>query len=100
MDANGEACRMPKNNYAVVLAAKKQAERAEWMRYAIDKTLDFVTIALNEEYHFGPERLNRLSRRVNELWDEYGELVKDGYDYADDVIKRRLEQIVGKDDAD
>jgi hypothetical protein len=89
-----------KNQYASQLQAKKMLEKAEMIRFAVDRTLDFVLIALNEEYHFGPERLSRVSERVNSLWDEYSELTKDGYEYADAKVQQRIEKITRKEGAD
>mgnify|MGYP001019262277 CR=1 FL=1 len=71
-------------------------EKVDLISFAVQKTLDFMTISLNEEYHFGKERLTKLADMVNGLWEEYDRMARSGgYEYADEKIRQRIKQIMG-----
>lgn len=53
-----------------------------------------MTIALNDEFGFGKERLQRLEVVFNELFEEYGCLVTDDISYGNAKLKKRVDDIM------
>lgn len=87
---------MSKNAYAQQLQLKKALERQEIIKRTAQTCLDIMTIALNDEFGFGPERLERLARHFNDLFTEYDDMLEDGADYADSKLRERIDRIMGR----
>lgn len=87
---------MSKNAYAQQLQLKKALERQDLIKRTAQTCLDIMTIALNDEFRFGPERLERLAKRFNDFFTEYDDMLEDGVDYADGKLKDRIDQIMGR----
>lgn len=81
---------MPKNNLAKMI--KKQ--RIDAFNNAMKCCMSLMTIALNDEFGFGRERLKKLEKRFNALFNEYGYLVMDDIAYGNAKLKERIEQIM------
>lgn len=81
---------MPKNNLAKMI--KKQ--RIDAFNNAMKCCMSLMTIALNDEFGFGRERLKKLEKRFNVLFHEYGYLVMDDITYGNAKLKERVEQIM------
>lgn len=81
---------MPKNNLAKMI--KKQ--RIDAFNNAMKCCMSLMTIALNDEFGFGRERLKKLEKRFNELFNEYGYLVMGDIAYGNAKLKERIEQIM------
>lgn len=85
-----------KNAYANKLSAVRENHDRSLVRQSVQRTLDMVTIALNEDFNFGPTRLSRLANRVNELFGEFTDLAESGdHVYADQKVQERLKRIMG-----
>jgi hypothetical protein len=88
---------MAKNNYAKELQQRKQKAQEIIQLWTGQCCLDAMTIALNEEFGIGADRLNRLNKRFNEI---YGEALRGlSADVSASHVRRqvdeRLEQICG-----
>lgn len=76
---------------------KKQIKAAEEFceKAIVNSTARYgwiIAIALNDEFGFGKNRINKLMQKVNELANEYNEMKK--YDIEEDVLLRRVKQII------
>ncbi len=81
---------MAKNQLALeIKRVKLQAFRA-----AMDSMMMIMTIALNDVLGVGRDRMKLVEKRFNELYQEYGELVKGDIEYGNAKLKARVEQIM------
>lgn len=85
---------MKPNQFLLKAAAMKEAEKRALIRFVGQKCLDVMTVALNEEYGFGADRLNRLSASFAAIMDEYGGMVDTDAEYADEKLRQRVKQIM------
>lgn len=81
---------MAKNNLAKII--KKQ--RVDAFNSAMMCCMQIMTIALNDEFGFGRDRLKKLEKRFNALFNEYGYLVMDDITYGNTKLKERIAQIM------
>lgn len=79
-----------KNNLANIM--KKQ--RLEAFTAALDSLMLIMTVALNDEFGFGRDRLLRLEKRFNDLYQEYGLMVAGDISYGNAKLKERVSQIM------
>ena len=73
-------------------------EAAKFVRQqTADDLLKMMVIALNEELGLGNERLRRVAERLYKVTEEFDKLAgeEEDFDYARDVMNRRLVQIFG-----
>ena len=81
------------------LKAQHQAELLAARMTARQETADFFLMALNFEFRFGPKRLARVTKRVNELMNaEYdlGDTDTKDNDYTREKHEDLMKQICGK----
>ena len=81
---------MAKNNLAKVMRQQKHQAFVA----ALDSLMLIMTVALNEELGLGRERLLRVEKKFNELYQEYGELVAGDITYGNAKLKERVSQIM------
>ena len=62
----------------------------------VDISLLITTVALNNVYGFGRERLVRLQEEFNKLINEYADKVMDSEGHANDVLTKRVNDIMRK----
>ena len=62
----------------------------------VDVSLLITTVALNNVYGFGRERLVRLQEEFNKLINEYADKVMDSEGHANDVLTKRVNDIMRK----
>lgn len=91
---------MSRNAYAAKLVAAKaavnEAERHAIVHKCLTTIYEASAIALNEQFGFGPERINRFKEAMEDTVREYGSFVKmTDVDYADGALERRFNQIMG-----
>lgn len=60
----------------------------------VQATLDIMTVALNDEFGFGRDRLKRLELRFCKLMEEYGGMCYDSVNYGNQKLKKRIEEIM------
>ena len=76
-----------KNETQRVLA-DRQGQRVGWL----------YLVALNEKFGFGAKRSEELEATVKAMSEEYAQNVQDyDQDYADEDLRRRVCQVLGKD---
>ena len=82
-----------KNQYALELQRRKRKKSADDTLQGLQFGLYVVTVALNNLYGFGADRLSRLEAEVNRIIEEeFGnDMEKASYELA-----QRIEQIRGK----
>lgn len=92
--------------YAVRIQQGKRlledTERKAIVHHCLTTIYQAAAVALNEEFGFGSERVERFRDKLNETMLEFGVLQDDtDTDYAMGALERRYEQIMGKgvDDA-
>lgn len=83
-----------KNNLAKII----RKHRVEAFDAAMNCCMQIMTIALNDEFGFGRDRLLKLEKTFNSLFEEYGCLVTDDISYGNKKLKERVEKIMGKED--
>lgn len=89
-----------RNAYAAKLMAAKGAvtanQRAELVHRCLTTVYQASTVALHEEFGFGPERIKRFKEAMEAVILEYGDLMNDvDADYADGKLEERYKQIMG-----
>lgn len=71
-------------------------ERKALVHHCITMIYQASAVALNEEFGFGAERVERFRDRLNETMLEFGVLQDDtDTDYAMGALERRYQQIMG-----
>ena len=83
---------MAKNQFAKDI---KRIKRECFMR-GVEVALLIMTVALNNLFGFGKERLTKLQDEFNKLLNEYAEKVVDSEDYGNRVLTNRVKEIMGK----
>ena len=95
----------PKNAYLARLEQEK-LDRARISQYVNERqSLDALIVAINEEFGFGAERINRLIARYIETRKEIADMFLDGryknkdkeIAYAKAKLDKRLQSIMGPD---
>ena len=95
----------PKNAYLARLEQEKQ-DRARIAQYVNERqSLDALIVAINEEFGFGAERINRLISRYIETRIEVADMFMDDryknkdkeLAYAKAKLHKRLQSIMGSD---
>lgn len=76
------------------LALEIKRVKLNAFRAAMDSLMMIMTIALNDVLGVGRDRMKLVEKRFNELYQEYGELVKEDIDYGNAKLKARVEQIM------
>ena len=83
------------------IQARHEAEKS-WLRmFTVQQCVDMMTIAANEEYGLGPERLKRLEETFYEVFKEYAKMtLEDAKDdkaieYTKTKLDRKLKEITG-----
>lgn len=101
------AGKIPGMNYIKDIQLRKQMEESatdfakdETQRVLADRqaqrTVWAYIIALNEKFSFGPKRTEELEAAVQQITDDYKQMVKDyDQDYADEALRRRVSQVRG-----
>lgn len=74
-----------------------QKQKIDAFNSAMNCCMQIMTIALNDEFGFGKDRLKKLEKRFNALFTEYGLLVMDDTLYGNTKLKRRVAQIMGEE---
>ena len=95
----------PKNAYLARLEQEKH-DRARVSQYVNERqSLDALIVAINEEFGFGVERINRLVSRYIETRKEIADMVLDDrhknndkeLSYSKGKLDKRLQSIMGPD---
>lgn len=91
-----------KNAYAVKLmqvkAAVSNQERAAIIHRALTTFYMASAVALNQEFGFGKERIERFKQATEDIVNEYGRLHEEtDLDYADGKLEQMYKQAVGLD---
>ena len=91
------------NAYAAQLMAAKAAMTQEAKRALVGRCITTIfqasAIALNDEFGFGAERIERFREKLNRTIEEYGTFLDDtDVDYADGKLEEAYLRIVGKED--
>ena len=63
----------------------------------VQATLDIMTVALNDEFGFGRDRLKRLELRFCKLMEEYGGMCYDSVNYGNKKLKNIIVEIMKED---
>ena len=92
-----------KNAYAAKLQAKRvhlrNSERAELIHRILTTVYQASAVALNEQFGFGADRIEKYREALDATICEYGELGNGAdWDYADGKLEQRYERIMGKPD--
>ena len=74
-----------------------QKQKIDAFNSSMNCCMQIMTIALNDEFGFGKDRLKKLEKRFNALFTEYGLLVMDDTLYGNTKLKRRVAQIMGEE---
>lgn len=82
---------MAKKNH---LSQVMKQQKLQAFRAAMDSLMMIMTVALNDEFGFGRDRLLRLEKRFNDLYTEYGCLVAEDISYGNAKLTARVEQIM------
>lgn len=88
-----------RNAYLAKMQLQKDAAVLQATRFTRQLMVDMAMIALNDEFGFGPERLERFARCIEKVYDHYATTWNnDDPDtvYARAKIDRRLEQACGE----
>lgn len=73
-------------------------ERKALVHHCITMIYQASAVALNEEFGFGAERVERFRDKLNKTMLEFGVLQDDtDTDYAMGALERRFEQIMGEE---
>lgn len=76
-------------------------ERKAIVHHCLTTIYQASAVALNEEFQFGKDRVERFRDKLNETMLEFGVLQDDtDTDYAMGALERRYQQIVGKEGAE
>lgn len=90
-----------KNAYAAKLQAQRvrlrNSERAELIHRILTTVYQASAVALNEQFGFGADRIEKYREALDDTICEYGKL-GDGadWDYADGKLEQRYAQIMRK----
>ena len=92
-----------KNAYAAKLQAQRvrlrNSERAELIHRILTTAYQASAVALNEQFGFGADRIEKFRMALDKTIREYVELGNGAdWDYADGKLEQRYEQIRGKPD--
>lgn len=92
-----------RNAYAAKIQAQRvhlrNEERAELIHRILTTVYQASTVALNEQFGFGADRIACFRDALDATICEYGELGNGAdWDYADGKLEQRYEQIMGKPD--
>ena len=92
---------MARNTYAAKLIAAKAAisdqQRQAIVHHCLTTIYQASAAALNEEFGFGQERIERFRDKLNETLLEFGVLQDNvDTDYAVGTLERRYKQIMGE----
>jgi hypothetical protein len=71
--------------------------RAGWNRAfnaGLQSALDIMTVALNNRFGFGRDRLLALEEEFKKLYMEYGHMCIDSPNYGSSKLKKRIDQIM------
>lgn len=99
----------PGESYAQQLAREKATRIADGIEIAhnvkqevVDDLLKLVVIAINDEFGIGGTRLRRLADRLHKVTEEWDNMAgeENDFEYAREVVNRRLVQIFGDDPAE
>ena len=75
-------------------------ERKALVHYCLTTIYQAAAVALNDEFGFGAERVERFRDKLNETMLEFGVLQDEtDTDYAPGAVERRYLQIVGSEGA-
>ena len=90
-----------KNAYAAKLMAAKAAMSQDEKRALIRRILTTIrqaeAVALNDEFGFGAKRFERFCRRMEAVFDQYGDFLDDiDADFADGKLEAAYKRIVDK----
>lgn len=89
-----------KNAYAVKLMAAKakmsDAERLALIHRVGQTCLNAMTVALNEQFGFGPDRLKKLNDGFDVVMAQYGICLDTDADYADGELESAVKKIMGR----
>lgn len=85
-------CLKMKNDYAARLQAKQMRRDSDNVKRGFDFAMMIATVALNEKFGFGKDRLKKLESECNRLMDE--EFGRD-MESASHQLIGRLKQIMG-----
>lgn len=78
-----------------------EEERKAIVHHCLTTIYQAAAVALNDEFGFGAERVERFREKLNETMLEFGVLQDDtDTDYAMGALERRYKQIMGKGDED
>ena len=80
-----------KNQFAKTIKKVK----IDTFKSAMQVCMWIMTIALNDEFGFGRDRLLKLEKTFNSLFEEYGCLVTDDVSYGNKKLKERVDKIMG-----
>lgn len=91
-----------KQPYAARLMAAKAVvsdqQRQQIVHHCLTTVYQASVIALNEEFGFGAERIERFRDKLNDTVLEFGVLQDDvDTDYAVGALERRYKQIMGEE---
>ena len=85
--------------YIKALQSAFNSGTEEGERFGMQLMADLVTLALNQEFGFGPERLMRFCKAISKKYGDFADLwngdTKD-VEYSKAVLDRALKQICGK----
>lgn len=92
-----------KNAYAAKLQAQrvrlKNNERSELIHRILTTVYQASAVALNEEFGFGADRIEKFRKTLDATICEYGVMLDEvDTDYADGKLEQRYEQIMGTPD--
>lgn len=83
------------------IQAAHEREKTFLRTFTIQQCVDIMMIAVNAEFGFGAERLNRLEQIFYDVFREYARMMledaKDdkSIEYTKDKLDRKLQQIMG-----
>ena len=87
------------SGYLQRIHAQKEAEMKQTYRFARQLMVDMACIALNTEFGFGADRLQRFYDRLMDTYVSYADLwnadTKDTV-YSREKLDRKLKQILGE----
>lgn len=88
-----------KSGFLARIQAEKERSNLETMRFVRQNMCDVAMMALNEEFGFGPERLNRFRLAMQKKYADTADVWNDDtpdVTYARHAIDRALARICGK----
>lgn len=76
------------------LARDIRAMKRQCVQKGVDVSLMIMTVALNNVYGFGRERLLRLQDEFDKLINEYADKLIDNEKHGNDILKKRVSEIM------